>query len=124
MNKKVGKTAEGHGSHGEGAINEQHAQAFQGFLELIGKKHTLDIIHVIIDNDGVSRFNQIMEGTGASPKTVTTRLRELCEEGILERTAYPEIPPRVEYSLTEKGEGTIPIMESIWNWCVKWGTTN
>jgi DNA-binding HxlR family transcriptional regulator len=54
-----------------------------------------------MENDA-ARFNKIVNEIGGSPKAITDRLTELCEEGILKRRSYAEIPPRVEYSLSEK----------------------
>lgn len=50
---------------------------------------------------------------GISPRTLSLRLRALEEEGILERRTYPEVPPRVEYALTEKGKALVPLIESM-----------
>ena len=50
---------------------------------------------------------------GISPRTLSLRLRALEEEGIVARQTYPEVPPRVEYALTEKGRALVPIVESM-----------
>jgi len=50
---------------------------------------------------------------GISPRTLSLRLRALEDEGILERKTFPEVPPRVEYALTEKGRALVPIVESM-----------
>jgi DNA-binding HxlR family transcriptional regulator len=93
---------------------------YRRMLLLIGKKYTLDMIRFFVHNP-VARFNQIAKEIGGSPKTVTDRLNELCREGILKREAFAEIPPRVEYSLTEKGLALKPIMDEIRAWGEKWG---
>ena len=51
--------------------------------------------------------------TGISPRTLSLRLRALEEEGIVERHSYPEVPPRVEYALTEKGRDLLPLVEDM-----------
>ena len=50
---------------------------------------------------------------GISPRTLSLRLRALEDEGILERKTFPEVPPRVEYALTEKGRALVPIIDSM-----------
>lgn len=66
---------------------------------------------------GTKRFGELRaEIPGVSPKTLTERLRILEEQGILARKIYPEIPPRVEYSLTNMGETVRPIIEAMSVW--------
>jgi DNA-binding HxlR family transcriptional regulator len=69
---------------------------------------------------GIARFNVFIKDISGSPTTITERLRELCQAGILQRISYAEIPPRVEYTLTEKGEDLAPIIEKIQDWGDKW----
>lgn len=72
-------------------------------LELIGTKWTFLIIRDLLTL-GTMRFSDLLRSLeGISPKTLALRLRELESHGILERTVYPEVPPRVEYTLTKKG---------------------
>jgi DNA-binding HxlR family transcriptional regulator len=64
--------------------------------------------------EGRSRFCELERSlAGISPRTLSLRLRALEEEGIVERQTYPEVPPRVEYALTEKGRALVPIVESM-----------
>jgi DNA-binding HxlR family transcriptional regulator len=64
--------------------------------------------------EGSCRFGELERSLeGISPRTLSLRLRALEEEGILARTTYPEVPPRVEYALTEKGVALLPIIESM-----------
>ncbi len=93
--------------------------SYRKLLSIISKKHTLDVLRVIMQHS-TARFNVIVKEVGGSPKTITDRLNELCCEGILERKPYAEIPPRVEYSLTKKGEDLEPLMERIKEWSDKW----
>lgn len=69
-----------------------------------------------ISNHGKLRFNELMNNIiGVSPKTLADRLKELNEAGLVKRDAFAEIPPRVEYSLTQDGmevrDAMIPLME-------------
>ena len=64
--------------------------------------------------EGRSRFCELERSlAGISPRTLSLRLRALEEQGIVERHTYPVVPPRVEYSLTEKGEALVPLIEDM-----------
>jgi DNA-binding HxlR family transcriptional regulator len=64
--------------------------------------------------DGRSRFCQLERSLrGISPRTLSLRLRALEEEGVVERHTFPEVPPRVEYALTEKGRALVPLIEDM-----------
>lgn len=72
-------------------------------LDVIGTKWTFLIIRDLLI-DGTLRFSDLLRSLeGVSPKTLSLRLKELEHQGIVARKVYPEVPPRVEYSLTEKG---------------------
>ena len=63
---------------------------------------------------GRSRFCELERSlAGISPRTLSLRLRALEEEGIVERHTFPEVPPRVEYALTEKGRALLPIIDDM-----------
>ena len=53
---------------------------------------------------------------GASPKVLTEQLRALEEDGLIVRTVYPEVPPRVEYSMTARGRGLVPLLQAMEDW--------
>ncbi|AKG34936.1 winged helix-turn-helix transcriptional regulator [Paenibacillus durus] len=73
-------------------------------LDVIGTKWTFLIIRDLLI-EGTMRFSDLLRSMdGISPKTLSLRLKELEDHGVLERTVYPEVPPRVEYTLTEKGK--------------------
>jgi DNA-binding HxlR family transcriptional regulator len=72
-------------------------------LNMISGKWTFLIIRDLLI-DGTLRFSDLRRSlSGISPKTLSTRLKDLENKGIVSRTVYPEVPPRVEYSLTKKG---------------------
>ncbi|MBV9229709.1 MAG: helix-turn-helix transcriptional regulator [Chloroflexi bacterium] len=80
--------------------------------DIISGKWTLLIIRDLAS--GVKRFNQLERSLhGISPKTLSERLRSLEEEGIIVRQTFAEVPPRVEYSLTEKGRDLVDVIESM-----------
>nr|WP_321498486.1 helix-turn-helix domain-containing protein [uncultured Methanolobus sp.] len=67
--------------------------------------------------DDVLRYNNLQQTLpGISPRMLTKQLRELEDDGIVNRKMYPEIPPRVEYSLTDFGRTIIPVLESLAEW--------
>jgi DNA-binding HxlR family transcriptional regulator len=64
--------------------------------------------------EGRSRFCELERSLeGISPRTLSLRLRALEEEGVVVRQTFPEVPPRVEYALTEKGRALVPIIETM-----------
>jgi DNA-binding HxlR family transcriptional regulator len=71
-------------------------------MDLVGRKWALLIVEDLLS--GPRRFTEIERSLGgANPKMVTARLRELEAAGLVSRTTYAEVPPRVEYALTERG---------------------
>jgi DNA-binding HxlR family transcriptional regulator len=89
-------------------------------LELMSKKWALFIIRSLMGN-GKLRYSELMhELDGVSPKTLTERLREMEREGIIKREMFPEIPPKVEYSLTRKGRELGKSIGYITEWVGKW----
>jgi len=75
----------------------------KGVIDVISKKWTLFVVNAL-GNRGTLRFNDLMkELSGISPKTLSDTLKGLQTEQIIKRESFAEIPPRVEYSLTEKG---------------------
>ena len=86
---------------------------------IISGKWTILIIRDLAT--GVKRFNQLERSLlGISPKTLSERLRTLEEEGIIIRKTFAEVPPRVEYSLTEKGLDLVSVIESMRNYGRQW----
>ena len=66
---------------------------------------------------GTKRFGELKKSIGSvSQKVLTAQLREMEQSGLLTRTVYPEIPPRVEYTLTDLGYSLKPILDAMWNW--------
>ena len=71
--------------------------------------------------DGSSRFCELERSLeGISPRTLSLRLRALEADGIVERHTYPEVPPRVEYALTEKGEALVPLIDDMRRYGTRW----
>ncbi|MGO9475231.1 MAG: winged helix-turn-helix transcriptional regulator [Rhodomicrobium sp.] len=82
---------------------------------MLDGKWTLLILRELFQ--GTKRFGELRAVLrGVSPKTLTERLRFLEEQGVVERTIFPEIPPRVEYNLTERGQKAWPVLVALRNW--------
>ncbi len=87
--------------------------------EIVCGKWTLLLIRDL--SEGRSRFCELERSLqGISPRTLSLRLRALEEEGIVERDTYPEVPPRVEYQLTEKGRALLPIIDGMRTYGAQW----
>ena len=84
-------------------------------LDVIGGKWKPLILWAL--GDDVLRFSELQKGLpGVNAKMLTKQLRELEMDGVITRTVYPEVPPRVEYSITEFGRTLIPILQALCNW--------
>jgi len=90
----------------------------QMVLSLFGKKFIMPIIRLLLIHKKM-RFNEILESTGGSPKTITSRLRALEKHGLVTRTVFKEIPMRVEYALTERGIALEDIFQSVSEWALQ-----
>ena len=84
-------------------------------VALIGSKWKLLIIRNLRQRPW--RFNELKKDLqGVSQKVLTDSLRSLEEDGVIVRTVYPEVPPRVEYTLTELGYSLKPVLDAMWKW--------
>ena len=82
---------------------------------ILGSKWTTQIIYVLAN--GVGRFSEIEKEIAAiNPRTLSSRLDDLEKEGIVTKTNYNEVPPRIEYELTQKGKDLIPILDTMADW--------
>jgi DNA-binding HxlR family transcriptional regulator len=71
--------------------------------------------------EGPSRFCELERSLeGISPRTLSLRLRALEEEGVVARHTFPEVPPRVEYALTDKGEALVPLIDAMRRYGKRW----
>ncbi len=87
--------------------------------EIISGKWTLLVIRDLAD--GSKRFCELERSLeGISPRTLSLRLRSLEEQGVVERHTYPEVPPRVEYALTDKGRDLAPLIEDMREYGRRW----
>jgi DNA-binding HxlR family transcriptional regulator len=87
--------------------------------DVVCGKWTLLVIRDLAE--GCSRFCELERSLeGISPRTLSLRLRALEDEGIVTRNTFPEVPPRVEYALTEKGEALVPLIEDMRRYGNRW----
>ena len=84
-------------------------------VQLIGNKWKLLILRNLLQRPW--RFNELQKSLdGISQKVLTDSLRSMEADGIITRTVYPEVPPRVEYALSKLGESMRPILEAMETW--------
>ena len=84
-------------------------------LTLISDKWKVLILRDLLP--GTKRFGELKKSIGGvSQKVLTTQLRQMEDSGLLTRTVYPEVPPRVEYTLTELGYSLKPVLDAMGSW--------
>ncbi len=87
--------------------------------DIVCGKWTLLLVREL--SEGCSRFCELERSlAGISPRTLSLRLRGLEEEGLVERHTFPEVPPRVEYALTDKGRALLPIIDGMRTYGEAW----
>lgn len=84
---------------------------FRNVLKAVSREAGWEILQAVAE--GPTRFTYLERNTRVSPRTLSERLKELTELGLIERVAYPEVPPRVEYTLTERGRMVIEILTQL-----------
>jgi len=85
---------------------------------LLGDTWTLLILRDL--GGGARRFSELEQSTGISPRVLSGRLKELERRGILTRQIFASVPPRVEYTLTEKGEAAGPLIDALRRYGDRW----
>ena len=92
-------------------------------LMLIGDKWKVLILRDLLT--GTKRFGELKKSVGnVSQKVLTAQLRDMEEKGLITRTVYAEVPPRVEYSLTELGQSLKPILDAMQAWGTEYKAMN
>ena len=92
-------------------------------LMLIGDKWKVLILRDLMN--GTMRFGELKKSIGTvSQKVLTAQLRDMEEKGLLTRKVYAEVPPRVEYTLTETGYSLKPILDAMWAWGAEYKAKN
>ena len=92
---------------------------FERVVEMIGGKWNLRIIYMLALHD-VLRYGELKKLlTPVTHKMLTTQLKELEKDRLVNRKEYPQIPPKVEYSLTDMGKDLEPLVKEMYHWIVK-----
>ena len=99
---------------------ERIQQTVADLLDLLGKTHTMAVLSAFAFADGPLRFSDIESDLDIAPNTLSTRLNDLTEAGLLDREAYDEVPPRVEYTPTEKAESLFPVFAHLHHWAIEY----
>lgn len=100
----------------EGKITSLSDTPFGYTLSMIGGKWRLVILYWLVEYETI-RFNELHRKIGSITfKTLSTQLKEMEADGLIIRQEYPQIPPKVEYSLSDKGRSLYPIMEAMCEW--------
>ena len=103
------------GEWNDGTEKELPACPGETTLMLISDKWKVLILRDLLA--GTKRFGELKKSIGhVSQKVLTTQLRQMEQSGLLTRTVYAEVPPRVEYTLTQLGYSLKPILDAMWNW--------
>jgi DNA-binding HxlR family transcriptional regulator len=94
---------------------DSESESLHVYISVIGGKWKPEILWYL--KEGPLRFGELQRSvSGITQVTLTKNLRELEHDGIITRTVYPEIPPRVDYRLTECGMTVFPILDAISSW--------
>lgn len=88
-------------------------------FKLMGKAHTIAILHEFAVEPDPWRFNELKERLNVSPNTLSERLSELVDADLVTRHAYNEIPPRVEYEATPKAKELESVFEDLHDWMLR-----
>ncbi|HKZ89079.1 MAG TPA: helix-turn-helix domain-containing protein [Thermoplasmata archaeon] len=85
----------------------------------LGKAHMLNILYIFTTEPGPHRFVDIQHRLSLSPNTLAERLKDLVNAGLLTRTVYNEIPPRVDYEATPKAHELSPVFDTLNRWATR-----
>lgn len=89
---------------------------FNYTMSLIQGKYKMFILYTLMEY-GVVRFNEMKRYIGSiTYKTLSSTLKQLEADGLIVRTEYPQVPPKVEYSLSERGQSLMPILDQMCEW--------
>ena len=89
-------------------------------LDLLGRAHAMAVLSAFAFAEGPLRFSDLEREIDIAPNTLSARLRELTDANLLDRRAYDEIPPRVEYTPTEKAEQLFPVFAHLHHWAIEY----
>lgn len=102
------------------AERERIERTTASLLDLLGKAHTMAVLSSFAFAEGPLRFNELEADLDIAPNTLSARLGDLTDARLLERRAYDEVPPRVEYTPTEKAESLFPVFAHLHHWAIRY----
>lgn len=91
-------------------------RAVVALFELLARRHTAPILYVFARDPGPWRYGDLVAALSIPQHSLTRRLADLTEAGLLDRRAYAEIPPRVEYTATDRAEALKPVFATLYRW--------
>jgi len=97
-------------------FNQRDMDPFNGAMDLISGKWKMNLLFCLSELDTM-RYGELKTAVGnVTPHVLSTKLKELEQNGLIARHEYPQVPPKVEYTLTAKGQTLIPILRQICDW--------
>jgi DNA-binding HxlR family transcriptional regulator len=85
-------------------------------VELLGKSYVLELLYFLFNHDKPVRFNELKHKLSITATTLSRRLEEFVNFGLVTREVFAEVPARVEYSLSKKGESLGPTLKHLFEW--------
>jgi DNA-binding HxlR family transcriptional regulator len=112
--------ARARGPKGRACAEGQRGCEIAELFRVLGKTYMLDILHMfLVEGNGPRRFVEMQDQLEISPNTLSDRLKELVEAGLLTRTPFNTIPPRVDYEATPKAHDLREVFETLTDWAAK-----
>ena len=90
--------------------------AGKGIVDLLGKSYVLELLYFLSNHAEPVRFNELKRELSITATTLSRRLEEFIHSGLVQREVFAEVPARVEYSLSEKGEYLGPVLRHLFEW--------
>jgi DNA-binding HxlR family transcriptional regulator len=116
-NRSTGMETPTEPSQGPARLPDTDAdEAVVELLSLLGRTHALTILYAFARDPGPWRFGELQTSLDVPPNTLSVRLKELEAAGLLERRSYDEIPPRIEYTGTERASALKPAFARLYRW--------
>ena len=99
---------------------ERIEQTVAELLNLLGRAHAMAVLSAFAFAEGPLRFSDIEDRVDVAPNTLSARLKEFTGAGLLERESFDEIPPRVEYTPTERAAALFPVFAHLHHWAAEY----
>jgi DNA-binding HxlR family transcriptional regulator len=90
--------------------------AGKNIVDLLGKSYVLELLYFLFNHDKPVRFNELKRELSITATTLSRRLEEFVNSGLVAREVFAEVPARVDYSLSKKGESLGPVLRDLFEW--------